>query len=126
MWRGRARYGGYFGESLTRNINQLEEELEAGLRQRVFNGYQQLVRARKNCEAFHPNGEQTIHDLHPAVVVIERQHAGVFAFCIHNVSDSAIDAPMPMTGLCRDLISGRPMKDVVLKPYKYLWLKYLK
>ncbi|MFK7805039.1 MAG: alpha-amylase family glycosyl hydrolase [Anaerolineae bacterium] len=107
------------------NVDELQAELTSGLRHQVFDGYSELLRARKNCKAFHPNGKQIIHELHPAVVAIERRHAGESVFCVHNVSDTSVDVPMPMTGLFRDLISGRPLKAIVLEPYQYRWLKVL-
>jgi hypothetical protein len=107
------------------NVKELEQGLSSGLRQLVFDGYKQMLLARRNCPAFHPNGGQSVLDLHAAVVVIQRIHAGEDVYCLHNVSDQTVKVSLPTLGILTDLISGRTLDvfaEIELKPYEFLWL----
>ncbi|MEM7333259.1 MAG: sugar phosphorylase, partial [Chloroflexota bacterium] len=46
---------------------QLETEIKNGRRYAIFSGYSAFLKARKKCTAFHPNAQQTVLALHPAV-----------------------------------------------------------
>ncbi|MEM8863020.1 MAG: alpha-glucosidase C-terminal domain-containing protein, partial [Chloroflexota bacterium] len=73
----------------------LEQELQAGLRKLVFEGYQAMLRVRGEHVAFNPYGSQTLLKLHPAVVAIERHYADETVLCLQNVSAEAVEVDLP-------------------------------
>jgi sucrose phosphorylase len=110
-------------------VEPLEAELATAgsLRQLVFSGYRRMLQARAESAAFHPNGEQEILNLHPAVFAVRRSalDGGESVLCLQNVSAQAVDVHLPM-GRAVDLISGRLYPDsshILLSPYQVLWLR---
>ncbi len=115
----------------------LEAELADGLslRAQVFRRYAALIRARTNEAAFHPNGAQTVLDLHPALLALRRTSpsAESTVLCLHNVSAEKIVLNGKLLGKGREKVEkwrelltqsllARDAK-VTLMPYGVLWLK---
>jgi sucrose phosphorylase len=116
--------------------SRLERELadEGSLRQRVFNDYSRLLEVRRGEPAFHPNGSQTVLDLHPSIFAIRRSYAneGSSVLCLHNVSCHNVWLSIP-----RSELRTRRMTELLaqsdhpylagltldLEPYQVLWLK---
>jgi sucrose phosphorylase len=105
-------------------LSQLEQELSGGLRKQIFDGYSRLLRTRAAAIAFHPNGEQEVLDLHPAVFALVRRHEGQAVLCLQNVSNRRCNLVLPWAG-ATDLLSGSPLSghQASLAPYEILWLK---
>jgi sucrose phosphorylase len=95
----------------------LERDLAdpATLRARVFARYTELLRLRRSCGAFHPQGEQEVMRLDPRVFAIRRvsPDGTESRLCLHNVTS---DKVIINTGR-----SGR----VELLAYQTSWLKGL-
>ncbi len=112
----------------------LERELAdpASLRHRVFYPYLRLVRARTAHPAFHPQGEQRVIEVHPAIFALLRTApgGGSRVLCLHNLSAQAQDLSLqsPLRrGEVRDLISGETWEAgenlaLTLGPYRAMWL----
>ncbi len=105
---------------------RLERELsdEKSLRHHVFSGYANLLRQRTTHPAFHPNGEQEILNLHPALFALRRASVdGDVLLCLHNVANEVVDVALP-EGRFTDLLTGIEFAgDVAIRPYQILWLQ---
>ena len=104
--------------------------MDEGLRKLVFSGYKGLLMARNQSEAFNPFGGQTIHQLHAAVVAIEREGTNETVLCVHNLSTAPVTIPLPGALVGRELESlfGEVRKaiegqKVNLEPYQYIWFR---
>lgn len=104
-------------------VTRLEEEQRDGLRRLVFEGYRRLLGVRSAEPAFNPYGVQTILNLHPAVLAVERRHRASTVLCLTNVSDTAASVALPYAG--RDLLTDvqLPVANYQLPPYGILWLQ---
>ena len=93
---------------------ELEQELAdaSSLRARVFSGFQALLRARRGCGAFHPEGAQELRALDERVFALVRTSPDgrERSFCYHNVS------PEPVTVPSED---GRRLQ---LQPFEVAWM----
>jgi sucrose phosphorylase len=102
----------------------------ASLRHQVFYPYLQLLRARAEHPAFHPNGPQRVLNLHPAVFAVLRTapDGSESLLCLHNVTNTEIAISPEQRGVLRDIVTGAtfPMPDgggtLTLAPYQVLWL----
>lgn len=109
-------------------LDVLEAELAqpGSLRQMVFGGYRQLLRARASEPLFHPLCQQEILALHPAVFAVKRIAAdGQTAItCLQNVSNTELSIALPAAPHT-DIITGKhyPNRAMTMAPYQYLWLK---
>jgi glucosylglycerate phosphorylase len=109
-------------------MDRLESELadENSLRARVFSRYCELLSMRGSDAAFHPHGEQTILDVHPAVFALERisPDAKSHVVCFHNVSAQKLTLKTEYaSGI--NLHDSQPFKgpEVMLQAYQILWIK---
>ncbi len=103
------------------------------LRGKVFFAYRNLIARRTGERAFHPNGAQTVLDLHPALFALLRTSpdGAEQIVAIHNVSGQTARADLsavPLDGITgyTDLITGTPVAESTafdVKPYQVLWLK---
>lgn len=101
---------------------QLERELQGGLRRRVFTGYCELLQWRTAAKAFHPLGKQTILRLHPALFAILRSHENEQLLCLHNVSADTVSVELPFAGV--DLLTDTAVaQHINLEPYQVAWIK---
>ena len=106
---------------------KLEQELadEKSLRYHAFNGYTNLLRQRTIHPAFHPNGEQEILRLHPALFALRRvsPEGTDVLVCLHNVSKETVNTSLP-AGQFTDLLTGQRYSGAVaVRPYQILWLQ---
>lgn len=97
------------------------------LRKRVFQGYRTLLQTRSASPAFHPQGEQEILMLHPALFALWRTSIGgtEAVLCLHNVSNTAVSISLP-AGQFTDLLTKRPYTGNIrlqIRPYQVLWLQ---
>ena len=104
------------GRARTINRQKLQvEDLKAelaqpgSLRQLVFQGLRQMLRARASSPAFSPIGAQEIQWLHPAVFAVQRSAPAnsETILCLHNVSADTVAVRLP-AGTYRDLLSEEP------------------
>lgn len=101
---------------------KLEQELQGGLRRRVFTGYCELLQWRTAAKAFHPLGKQTILRLHPALFAILRSHENEQLLCLHNVSADTVSVELPFAGV--DLLTDTAVaQHINLEPYQVAWIK---
>ena len=102
--------------------DDLEQELKQGLRQQVFSGYCALLKIRTAEKAFHPIGQQTIHNLHPSLFTISRTHEDETIFCIHNISAQSVTIMLPTAGM--ELLTETTVSHQInLAPYQVAWIK---
>ncbi|MBN1679287.1 MAG: sugar phosphorylase [Anaerolineae bacterium] len=120
-------------EKLDKNTVRRELEDPHTLRHRVFEAYRHLITVRVTQKAFHPNGAQTVLQLHPVLFALLRTSPdGTEQIAaIHNVSGERITldqnaVPLPGSAAYDDLVSGQhiaPGAPLVVAPYQVLWLK---
>jgi hypothetical protein len=69
----------------------------ATLRARVFSGFCELLRARRNYAAFHPQGFQEVLHLDERVFGLRRcpPGGGPAVLCLHNVSAESVSLALP-------------------------------
>jgi sucrose phosphorylase len=107
-------------------LDQIEAELatDGSLRQLVYDGYCRLLRVRSADSAFHPNGDQRILDLDPALFAVERTapDGSSRVLCLQNVSDVKVTVSA-VTGT--DLLTNNlhASDTLTLPPYAIVWLK---
>ncbi|MCO5183393.1 MAG: sugar phosphorylase [Anaerolineae bacterium] len=107
-------------------LAQIEAALATAgsLRQRVYDGFCRLLRARSADRAFHPNGGQRILTLDPALFAVERSapDGSSRVLCLQNVSDEAVIVSAESG---TDLLSNRHHMGGKLSvpPYGIVWLK---
>ena len=104
-------------------LAEIENELQSGLRQRVFTGYRHLLQLRTQEKAFHPQGEQEILNLHPQLFALWRRYNGDSILCVHSISHRPITVPLPTAGT--DLLTHTTItnRSYTLQPYQTFWLK---
>lgn len=106
----------------------LEAELAdpTNLRHQVLTRYRQLLQARASTPAFHPQGGQTVLDLHPHLFAVKRTaphgHAQVLA--VHNVSAHPVTLNLAgHLNRATDLLTGQPQPiTLTWPPYAVRWL----
>jgi sucrose phosphorylase len=120
------------------DLPAFERELNDGssIRQRVFDRYAQLLRARSASRAFHPHGGQRVLDFGEAVFALIRisPEGEERLLCLHNISDRPVRLPAEeiarlSSGPFVDLIQNRDMNSSSdaqwsLEPYQTLWLRF--
>ena len=111
--------------------NRLEAELanSGSLRQRVFSSYCRLLKARAADPAFHPNGDQIVLDLNPAIFAVQRTSPDALStvFCVQNVSAESLHIRLPVrNSALKELVSGKTHRsdDLRVRPYEVLWLRH--
>ncbi len=107
------------------------------LSHQVFRGYRHLLRRRREHPAFHPNSEQRVLSLHPAVFALLRSASDGedVVLCLVNVSGRSQTVRveprqwrLPGTPAWRDLIGGGCYSEeggafeVALDAYQAVWL----
>lgn len=108
-------------------LDELQNELadENSLRSKVFSRYRQLLLARRNAPAFHPQGLQKILDFHPSVFAVERVSPDekLRVVCYHNVSAKPVTFSTNYTP-AKNLFTGQSLQGskITLKPYQILWM----
>ena len=121
---------------LTQVVAELEDE--DSLRHAVFEGYQHLIRQRVAHQAFHPNGEQRVLDLHDAVFSLLRisPNGEDKILALHNVSQQAqtvifdqAAAGLKGKGKFMDVLTGKNYVGEAqtcfeLASYQVTWLKW--
>jgi len=121
-------------------ISYLKAELARpeSLRSLIYQGFCDLLKARKQTPAFHPFGEQVILDLHPAVFALMRTSpdGSSHILCLHNVSNQLIDLEVKLPQfsfsagsaffnlITGNLVPGSEIgSQLQLDPYEVLWLR---
>jgi len=101
---------------------------------RLFRELCRRLRRRTEIPAFHPDAPQSILDLGPACLAVERHPAGEHPplLALHNVTDQTLtlnpaDLPHPWSRRTRprDLLAPQPFPDLsvwTLEPYAVRWL----
>ena len=120
-------------------IERIEAELNDpnSIRHHVFEGYKQLLRARKNNPAFHPWGGQEVLDVHSSVFALLRSSLDgeTKTICLQNASMENINLRIDLKALAlddvetfTDLVNKRSfsardgMLNLQMAPYEVLWL----
>ncbi len=118
----------------------IESELNQpdSLRHHIFFGYLHILKKRQSCRAFHPNGEQKVLFLNPAVFSIWRASPDrkCQALCLHNVTNQEqyinidpTELPSSQGDRWTDILSGDStsttvdLLDIKLAPYQSIWLE---
>ena len=109
----------------------------ASRKAQVFDSYRKLLRIRSNHHAFHPQGEQRIHNLGKNIFGITRvaPDKSEYILCLVNISDTTMHYSLHLPAarvveapVWVDLIGGGEIhteKDrlpIMLRPYQYAWL----
>jgi len=122
------RYRSINREKLDADV--LVEELadDTAIRHHVFEGYRRLLKVRIGEPAFHPLGDQIIHNLHPGVFAVERTSPDgrQRVLALHHVRGETIHVDLPASfERWRSLFDGveGTSTTVALAPYEVVWLK---
>ena len=106
------------------DADQLKAELSDpdSLRSRVLAGYRQMLKIRKQEDAFSPNSPQQVLKLDERVFALLRGTKENQILVLINVSDDVVELKTGMAG--SGLLSGKQMnQEAALEPYEYLWMK---
>jgi glucosylglycerate phosphorylase len=138
LFGSRNDYAGVAQTGRNRSINretlqvaQLEKALDdpGTIRAAVFHAYQKLLQLRTQEAAFHPLGRQIVHQLNPALFVVERlsvdEKERVFA--LQNVTGETVRVTLPIEGQWHELVAGTMIHQptIELQAYQVAWLKQL-
>ncbi len=115
-------------EKLQRKILEAELADRDSLRHHVFSSFYRLLKARAADPAFHPNGEQIVLDVDPALFAIQRisPDSRSTVFCVQNVSAETRRLRLPVSSSALiDALSGEEFSGDNLRvlPYQVLWLR---
>jgi glucosylglycerate phosphorylase len=125
-------------QKLDRATLEAELDTPGSLRNLVFNGFTERIRARIAQPAFHPNGPQRVLPSAPPLFVLERTapDGSSTILCVHNVSGvrqrfrSTREDGLTVQGPLVDVLSGRREQvdrpgvvDLHVGPYEVLWLR---
>ena len=117
-------------EKLQKAALDVELQDKYSLRYLVFRGYQNLLQARTNEPAFHPNAKQEVVQLHPAIFAFWRtaRNGRSRVLCLHNVANKSVTIQLPIREQFIDLISHSPYEmatdgQLGLAAYEVLWLR---
>jgi sucrose phosphorylase len=109
------------------DLARLREELETpgNRRSLVYSSLAALLRARRSCPAFHPNGRQRVLELDPGIFAVERTapRGGHKVLSLVNVTGGSVrpDIGSPSR---RDILTGKSFsREIRLLPYQVLWLE---
>ncbi|PJF40373.1 MAG: sugar phosphorylase [Phototrophicales bacterium] len=106
---------------------------ERSIRHKVYSQYKRLLKIRTEESAFHPLGEQSVLNLHPALFALHRTSPSGEAHIIalHNVTEKTISVEIPhmSESSWHDLFTGTAYLahdgnlSLSLQPYQIVWLK---
>jgi len=108
------------------NLFQVEKEVNdpASQRHMVFHSLSNLISKRQNLDAFNPEGEQKILDIHPSLFSVERSSpdSRQLLLSLINVSPNMVEVMLEHP--CKyDVLSGKIFKGRVnIGAYEVLWL----
>jgi len=99
----------------------------SSFRAKVFFPYIELIKIRKEQEAFHPNAPFEILDIDPRLFAIKRSSHNQKIYALTNVSSTEVPLSLSghdVSGKMLDLITGEKVKtgSFTLRPYQYVWL----
>ncbi len=137
LFGSRGDRAGAESSGMPRRINRekldrdaLERALKDGgsLRARVFEGIQRMIQARRRCPVFNPSAGSAVVDMGPGIFALRRSlpEGRLSVLCIHNITGRSIQATIPTTGQCKDLLTGETVDgrtSLILSPYQNLWLR---
>lgn len=117
--------------------DQLLAELskEGSFRQQVFDKYREMLKIRKNNQAFSPAAEQEILELDKRVFALQRAEGSEKITALNNLSAEAVELKIKRDSFAdskeslKDLISGeeydlnQDQVEISLDPYQVSWLK---
>jgi sucrose phosphorylase len=107
-------------------VGNVKEELSRpdSLRSLVFESLVSLLKVRKKHRAFHPEGRQIVHDLHPKVFAVERiapdEEEKLLALI--NVAGAPVKVTPEFSGRMNIITGERFGQELTLEPYGVLWL----
>ncbi len=134
-WREGAEENGRSRSINRKKLNRadLEQELTEPhtLRHHLFDGYKNMLQARANHPAFHPNEAQEVLDLHESVFAVRRVgiNGRLSILCLHNVSAQAVTIDFSAGHPLTDILDGRVYEGengrlcLELRPYGVCWLE---
>jgi sucrose phosphorylase len=96
-------------------------------RARVFFPYIDLIKIRREQQAFHPNAAFEILEIDPKVFAIKRYSQEQTIYALTNISSKDLSVSLSgneVADQMTDLITGERMTtdSIILKPYQYVWL----
>lgn len=102
------------------DFNEVIKELKTKKERRlVFNGYKELLKARKEEKNFRPDTKQRALNIDSRVFSIIR---GEDTLGIVNISKETVEVDLPFGG--KNIVDGKyEEKKLTLQPYEYKWIK---
>ncbi len=112
------------------NVDDLNAQLNTGLRKKIFTAYKKLLGIRINEEAFNPYTPAEFLNVDKSVIAIARHSEQSSVLCLFNVSDTQIEVIVPSAFNLPliDLITGKKyeLSPIIMEPLEILWLKSVK
>ncbi|MBW1983888.1 MAG: sugar phosphorylase [Deltaproteobacteria bacterium] len=111
------------------SIDDVKKELNDpnSFRSRIFYPYIELIKTRKEQNAFHPNSNFKILDINEKVFAIKRFCDDQTIYALTNVTSKCVRVSLKENVThpqLKDLVTGIQVStnDMELKPYQYMWL----
>ncbi|MBW1641886.1 MAG: alpha-glucosidase C-terminal domain-containing protein, partial [Deltaproteobacteria bacterium] len=111
------------------SIDDVKKELNDpnSFRSRIFYPYLELIKTRKEQNAFHPNSNFKILDINEKVFAIKRFCDDQTIYALTNVTSKCVRVSLKENVThpqLKDLVTGIQVStnDMELKPYQYMWL----
>lgn len=116
-----------------RDINRANIELTeaharvtTGWRGTVFGQLSHLISLRRSHAVFGPTSPQTILDLDPSVVAVQRGVGAEAILAVHNLSADPVSLAVPDGFMARDVIADAPLvvtgATITLGPWQHSWM----
>ncbi len=114
------------------NADQVISELEntESFRSEIFYPYIEMIKTRRNQQAFHPNTDFEILDINPGVFAIVRYCESQTIYALTNITSKNIQVSLSEKRVpveMKDIISGKIFNTnpLMLNPYQFVWLKVI-
>lgn len=118
---------------------RVKEEIkdEKSIRNRVYNNFKELLKIRKQHDAFHPNAKQEILEFSQDVIAILRSSQKEKILSLNNVTSKTITLKITMEELKvtkgniipltknNTVVTKDNCIEVVLEPYDFIWIRYI-
>lgn len=118
---------------------KVKEEIkdEKSIRNRVYNNFKDLLKIRKQHDAFHPNAKQEILDISQDVIAILRSSQKEKILSLNNVTNKTITLKITMEEIKftkgdiipltknNIVVTKDNCIEVVLEPYDFIWIRYI-
>ena len=132
------RYRTINREKLQSEVLERELRNPSTLRSQIYNGFKIMLQARNANQAFHPQGQQQVLQVHASIFGLLRKALDdtIQVLCLTNVSSRKIQVSIDLTSLAftgapnlTDLLSQQTYQttgnqlELNIDPYQVLWLE---